>query len=137
MKSLGDVIEEPLEIDYEVVPYSPTENSKTAQIKKITQFMELLLATPHVDQRKLIEHILDTLDIGVDVLVPPEQAAQIQQQQAQAQQAEEGGGAAPPAPSADNMAAGGMPPGVEEVPAPALDGMAGGAGHPTPTPGGF
>tara|TARA_R100000700_G_scaffold41111_2_gene59794 strand:+ start:3177 stop:4979 length:1803 start_codon:yes stop_codon:yes gene_type:complete len=135
LKSIGDVIEEPLEIDYEVVPYSPTENSKTAQVKKITQFMELLLSTPHVDQRKLIEHILSTLDIGADVLVPAEQAAQMMQQQQMAQQQQQGGG--PPPPSEDNMAAGGLAPGAEEVPPPELGGMAGGAGHPVPTPGGF
>jgi hypothetical protein len=136
MKALGDVIEEPLEVDYEVVPFSPTENSKTAQIKKITQFMELLLTTPHVDQRRLIEHILDTLDIGTDVLLPMEKVAQMAQQ---AQQQEGGPPAGPPtgAPSEDAMVGGGMPPGVGEVPTPAVGAMAGGEGHPIPTPGGF
>lgn len=49
------------------------------------------------------------------------------------------GGAPPsmPAPSQDPVSAGGAPAGVSVIPTPALGPMAGGAGHPTPTPKGL
>lgn len=138
IKASGRDIEEPLEIDYEVVPYSPTENSKTAQIKKIQQFMELLINSQHINQRKLMQHVLDVLDIGSDVMVS-EQELQAQQQTqmevAQDTQAAEDalGKMAPP--SADTIASGGMPTGVPEVPTEAQGAMVGGAGYSGPSPG--
>ena len=135
----GETIEEPLDMDYEVVPYSPTENSKAAQIKKLSQFLEVLMISENVDQRKLMSHLLDILDIGRDVLVTEEalQAQQMQQMQAshqetQAENAMGMVGPGPEAPGEDTMATGGMPPGVPEIPTEAIGGMAGGAGFPTP-----
>ena len=135
----GEAVEEPLDIDYEVVPYSPTENSKAAQIKKLSQFLEVLMMSENVDQRKLMSHLLETLDIGRDVLVSEEelqaqklQQMKVDQEQAQIQQGEaplpEGMGA----PGEDTMATGGMPPGVPSIPTEAIGGMAGGAGYRTP-----
>jgi hypothetical protein len=131
-----------LEVDYEVVPYSPTENSKSAQVKKIMQFMELLIGSEHVDQRKLLAHLIDLLDLSADVLVSEEQLAARQEQMMQQQQMDIQGQKAmiPPVPKeggADNMAAGGAPPGVEEVPTPSFGAMEGGAGYPLPSPGGI
>jgi hypothetical protein len=135
----GEAVEEPLDMDYEVVPYSPTENSKAAQIKKLSQFLEVLMISENVDQRKLMSHLLDVLDIGRDVLVTEEalQAQQMQQMQAshqetQAENAMGMAGPGPEAPGEDTMATGGMPPGVPAIPTEAIGGMAGGAGFPTP-----
>ena len=134
-KAAGEPVEEPLEIDYEVVPYSPTENSKTAQIKKIQNFLDILLGSPDVKQRSLVAHILDLLDLGKDVLATEEEAAQA----AQAAMGGEGGmEAAPPEempmqpPGADTLATGGMPEDVSPIPTDAIHGMSGGAGRSTP-----
>ena len=129
MRARGESVEEPLDIDYEVVPYSPTENSKTAQIKKIQSFLDVLLQSPDVKQRTLISHILDLLDIGKDVLSTEEEAAQT----AQAMM----GGAPEAAPTeeapmpgeGDVLATGGMPEGASSIPTDAISGMAGGAGR--------
>jgi hypothetical protein len=136
----GEPIEEPLEVDYEVVPYSPTENSKTAQIKKVSQFMDLLVQSPDVDQRKLVSHLLDLLDISADVLVSDEEKAAQQQQALQMQQQQIGamqaGTPTPPeAGGADTIATGATPPGVSGVPTPSFGAMEGGAGYPLPSPG--
>lgn len=135
LKKMGEFIEEPLSIDYEVVPYSPTENSKSAQVRKITQFLEVLLSSPNINQRKLTSHILEVLNIGADVMVSEEELAQQQEQammqmQAQTQAEEEvkGGGA-------DVLATGGMPQDVPEIPVEAQGGMVGGAGMSAPNPG--
>jgi hypothetical protein len=131
MRARGEAVEEPLEVDYEVVPYSPTENSKTAQIKKIQNFLEVLLGSPDVNQRSLVSHILDLLDMGKDVLSTEEEAAA-------AAQAAAGGPpeAGPPEemqpPGEDVLATGGMPEGVTGIPTDALSGMAGGAGRSQP-----
>ncbi len=135
MKARGEVIEEPLEIDYEIVPYSPTENSKTAQIKKIQNFLDVLLQSPDVDKRNLVTHIVDLLDLGKDVMASPEQSMQMQQAQA-------GGPPQPPqGPPMDQMpmpgegdtiATGGMPEGASDIPTDALSGMSGGAGRSQP-----
>jgi len=137
LKKMGEPIEEPLEIDYEVVPYSPTENSKSAQTRKLSQFMELLQASPNIDQRKLTSHLLDVLDIGADVLLSQEEIAKQQQaaqadMQAQTQAEQE---VSAQMPGADTMATGGMPPGVPEIPVEAQGGMVGGAGFGPQEPG--
>ena len=141
IRVLGGVVEEPLEIDYEVVPYSPTENSKSAQIKKISQFMELLSTSPNIDQRKLMSHLLDVLDIGSDVLVSEEEANKLRAEEAQQMQmGQDAAAMAQPAPMAppgggDTMAGGGMPPMTEAIPVEAQGAMAGGAGMATPDQG--
>jgi len=144
LRKQGKTIEEPLEVDFEVIPYSPTENSKTAQIKKMTQFMELLMQSEHVDTRKLMFHLVDLLDVGSDVMVSEEQAAaakeqaiteQLQKSQMSEQLAQIEGvdpSAMPQGGPQDTIATGGMPEGVSDVPVGAMDAMAGGAGHPQP-----
>ena len=137
VREAGSEPEEPLEIDYEVVPYSPTENSKSAQLKKLSQFTDLLLQNPQIDQRKLMSHILEVLDIGSDVLVSEEELQAQQEQMAAQQEAvlqagQKAEAATPPPPGMDTMATGGMPPGVPEVPVESQGAMAGGAGMPTP-----
>tara|TARA_R100000008_G_scaffold78137_1_gene58975 strand:- start:474 stop:2306 length:1833 start_codon:yes stop_codon:yes gene_type:complete len=136
MKERGQSVEEPLEIDYEVVPYSPTENSKTAQIKKVQNFLDVLLNSPDVNQRGLVAHILELLDLGKDVLHTEEEVAQMTQAAAGPEGA---GGPMPPMPpegmvpgAEDTMATGGMPEGVEAIPTDALSGMSGGAGRSQP-----
>lgn len=138
MLAMGQHPEEPLEIDYEVVPYSPTENSKSAQIKKLTQFMDLLLQNPNIDQRKLTSHMLDVLDIGADVMVSEEEvAAQQQQQQEMAMMESQAGQQAGPAVpgTEDTIATGGMPAGVPPIATGAQGPMVGGAGMVSPEPG--
>ena len=137
-KANGEVIERPLEIDFEVVPYSPTENSKTAQVKKLTQFMEILMQNPHIDQRKLTTHLLEVLDIQHDVMISEEQlqASQQDQQEMAEMQVQASEMAAEGGPQ-DTIATGGMPEGVSEVPVGAMGAMAGGAGSPTPEPKGL
>tara|TARA_R100001082_G_scaffold111107_1_gene93404 strand:- start:1378 stop:3216 length:1839 start_codon:yes stop_codon:yes gene_type:complete len=139
IKASGGIVEEPLAVDYEIVPYSPTENSKAAQVKKIIQFLEFLAVSEHIDQRRLHSHILDLLDIGDDVLISEEelkekQMAEVRAMQAQAQgmqaMAQGGGGE-------DTIATGGMPPGASDVPTGAVGAMEGGAGSPTPAPPGM
>ena len=137
-RSDGREPEEPLEIDYEVVPYSPTENSKTNQLKKLQQFMDILIQNPLVDQRRMMTHLLEALDISADVLVSPEeeqqqQMAMMQQQQQQNQAKDQAIDALPGA--GDTIATGGKPPGVPDIPVEAQGGMAGGAGMATPEPG--
>jgi len=139
MKARGENIEEPLDIDYEVVPYSPTENSKAAQTKKLTQFMDLFLQSPHIDQRRLMVHLLELLDIGKDVLVSEEvvqaqQAQQAQMQELEGKAAEAGGKAAEEIPGTEDALAngGGAPGGPSPIPPEAVYGMAGGAGVPAP-----
>lgn len=142
IRSAGQEPEKPLEIDYEVVPYSPTENSKTAQLRKLQNFMELLIQNENIDQRKLISHLLDVLDISSDVLISEEELESRQQQMMQQQQDDiatqekatlAAGPMAPP--GADMMAAGGMPPGVSPIPTEAQGAMVGGAGMATPNTG--
>tara|TARA_R110000796_G_scaffold112157_2_gene223631 strand:- start:212 stop:2002 length:1791 start_codon:yes stop_codon:yes gene_type:complete len=130
MKQEGETIEEPLEIDYEVVPFSPTENSKSAQIKKLQPVMEMLLQIPAINQHKLLAHILDLFDVRADVLKSEEE---LEQEAAAAAAPPPGApGAAPPG-GEDILAAGGVPAGVPEgPPTEAIGAMAGGAGHPSP-----
>jgi len=136
LRALGQNVEEPLEIDYEVAPYSPTENSKSAQLKKMQAYMELLVTSPHIDQRRLVAHLLDVLDIGADVLISEAQLQEQQQNQAAAMQSGQAAGETMSMlPGQDTMATGGMPEGAPEVPVEAQGGMEGGAGFAAPSPG--
>jgi len=61
----GQFPSDDLNIDYEVVPYSPTENSKSAQLKKIAEFMPMLQANPAmISQKKLYARLTDLLELG-------------------------------------------------------------------------
>lgn len=111
--------ERPLDFDYVAIPYSPTENHRLVQLQKLQQYMPLLLGSPAVDQGKLITKLLDLLGMR-DIMAPPGQQ--------QAPAPEEGGPPAAIGPdpveegaarmTKDNLAAGGLPPGIELPTAP-------------------
>jgi hypothetical protein len=61
-------IEPPLAVDYEVVPFNPSANSKSAQLGRITQFMQLLINNPLIDQEKLMLKLLELLELGDEML---------------------------------------------------------------------
>ena len=102
---------DPLDYDYEVIPFSPTENSKTIQLKNLSQVLELYMQSPDVDKRALIEEINSLLNINQNLLRDQEEVEAEQQAMAQAQMAEEGGGPAP-SPGSD------QPPGPDGVAGP-------------------
>ena len=135
IKASGGNVEEPLEVDYEIVPFSPTENSKSAQLKKIQQFADLILSSPFVNPQKFMEHLFDVLDIGTDVLLSEEEIQAQQQAQAQAVADVPPVAAEAGATPEDVIATGGMPEGVSEVPVGAMGAMAGGSGFPSSSPG--
>ena len=103
--------------------------------------MELLSTSPNIDQRKLMSHLLDVLDIGSDVLVSEEEANKLRAEEAQQMQmGQDAAAMAQPAPMAppgggDTMAGCGMPPMTEAIPVEAQGAMAGGAGMATPDQG--
>lgn len=141
----GGSIEEPLDIDYEVIPYSPVENSKSAQLQKVERFAKMLFGNPLVKQERLIAKLGELLDLGPDLLVSEEEMKA--KQQAEAAAAAPAMGAPPGAPPGEPpmeigatstmQALGGgelpsavpPPPGITTGVRP---GMAGGAGFPTP-----
>ncbi len=141
----GGSIEEPLDIDYEVVPYSPVENSKSAQLQKMERFAKMLFGNPLVKQERLIAKMGELLDLGADLLVSEEEMKA--KQQAEASAAAPAMGAPPGMPpegapmeigaTSTMQALGGgelpmavpPPPGVTTGVRP---GMAGGAGFTTP-----
>ena len=120
-------IDRSLEYDYIAIPYSPTENHRLVQLQKLQQYMPLLLQNPAVDQEKLIMKLLDLLGMK-DILAPPQAQAPPGGVAPGTQPAP--GGAPPqmgPAPppetggarmTKDNLAAGGLPPGIELPTAP-------------------
>ena len=129
-------IDRSLEYDYVAIPYSPTENHRLVQLQKLQQYMPLLLQSPAVDQEKLITKLLDLLGMK-DILAPP-QAQAPPGGAAPGTQPAPGGAppemGPPPAPETggarmteDNLAAGGLPPGIE-LPKPATP--LGGPGFP-------
>ena len=121
-------VEPPLAVDYEVVPFNPSANSKSAQLGRIMQFMQLLVGNPLIDQQKFMLKLLELLELGDEMLATPEQV----------QAAAGGGPQEAPAPEGptDTIAGGGLPQGVGEAAAPtaATGAMAGGEGHPFPLP---
>ena len=52
----------PLDIDFDVAPYSPMESNKANQLRKISQFKEILFGSPLVDQEKLHRKLFDLLE---------------------------------------------------------------------------
>ena len=44
--------ENPLDFDYDALPYSPTENHKIIQLQKFQQYLPLLLEAPNVNKEK-------------------------------------------------------------------------------------
>ena len=127
--------EEPLEYDYEAVPYSPTENNRLVQLRNLQQFFPLLQENSQVDQNTLIRKLCELLQMK-DVLKSSEQleqeAAQAQQEAAQAQ----ANLAQPPGPGGqDTIASGALPPGTEPVLPPNPAGFGPGGGEASPLTG--
>ena len=129
-----DPLEDPLDFDYDALPYSPTENHKLIQLQKFQQYMPLLMESPNVNKEKLVLKLLDLLgmqDLAEDTPpAPPQPPGGMP-----------GGGppmppgmppGMPPAgmqpPGVDSAAGGGLPPGVEAPPQMPLP--AGGPGLP-------
>ena len=118
--------EEPLEYDYEAVPYSPSENNRLTQLRNLAQFIPLLTQAPSVDQEKLTRKLAELLqveDVIKDQVAPPT-----------AMPGGPGGPLPPGTPEGggDTIASGALPPGTEPVMPPLPEG---GAGHPSPIPG--
>ena len=119
--------EDPLEYDYEAVPYSPTENNRLVQLRNLQQFFPLLAENPIVDQERLLRKLLELLQME-DVSKSAEEIEQEQQQQqmqeqqmAAAAQAMPQGAAVPS--EEDTRATGALPPGTEPtLPPSPLDG---------------
>ncbi len=103
--------EHPLDYDYEAVPYSPTENNRLVQLKNVSQFMEFLMQAPQVDKERLIQKMLDLLQMGDVLLSEGEQQAQAIQQAQQPPPGMPPG--APPAGGGDTLSTGALPPGTE------------------------
>lgn len=116
--------EEPLEYDYLAVPYSPTENNRLVQLRNLSQYFQLLMQNPQVDQSRLIQKLCELLQME-DVLKDTAQleaeakSAEQKAQQAQAQAGMVGG------PGNDTIASGALPPGTEPVMPPLPMGGAG------------
>jgi len=127
----GGMVEPPLDVDYKVIPYSPALNNKSAQLGRLTQFLEFLVQSPDVDVRKLSLKLLDLLDmedIEMDAATK-QQATQAQAAQAMAMQ----GQGTPP--SNDTVEGGALAgDATEQAPTGAMGAMEGGAGHPFPQP---
>ena len=78
-------IADPLDYDYDVTPYSPTENSRTIQLRNLAQVLDLLSSSVDVDKRRLVQTIIDLLNLDPDLLISEEEKMAIQEQ-LQAQQ---------------------------------------------------
>ena len=91
----GSQIEDPLDFDYDVVPYSPTENSRTIQLRNLAQVLDLLSASADIDKRRLVGSVIDLLNLDPDLLIAPEEKAAAEQKMME-QQMMAGGGGAPP-----------------------------------------
>ena len=74
--------EEPLEYDYEAVPYSPTENNRLVQLRNLQTFFPLLQESPQVDQNTLVRKLAELLQMQ-DVLKSTQQLEQEAQAAAQ------------------------------------------------------
>jgi hypothetical protein len=128
--------EEPLEYDYEAVPYSPTENNRLVQLRNLQQFFPLLQQSPQVDQNTLVRKLAELLQMQ-DVLKSTqqlEQEADAAAQQAQAAQAELAQAQAG-AQGEDTIATGALPPGTEPVLPPNPAGLGPGGGQASPLTG--
>ena len=114
--------QEPMDYDYEVVPFSPTENSRVIQLKNLSQVLDLFLQSPDVDKRALMEMLTDLLNLDSSLLRDEEEVAAEQQAMAAAAAPPAGGapmGAPPPGP--EGIAGpGGVIPGAPTVPIPPL-----------------
>jgi hypothetical protein len=130
--------ERPLEYDFEVVPYSPTENSRLVQLKNLTQSWPLIqygIDMGFLDEQKLMRHIAHVLQIPNNVLLTKEQVAEKQAQAQQQMDMQGGMGGMPMGGEGDTLATG-MVEGAELEPSDMVPTPLGGPGDggmaPTP-----
>ena len=67
----------PLDYDYEVTPYSPSENSRLVQLKLIRENAQILLNNPGIDQRGLLVFLLDLLQLPPDLITKQQPNANV------------------------------------------------------------
>jgi hypothetical protein len=101
--------------DYDVVPYSPTENNRLLQLQKLQEYWEVLIQAEGVDKKKLVAKILTLLQVEDIALKEGDQPA-----------APEPGAPVPleAEGNADTIATGALPEGSVATPGPG-DGFAG------------
>jgi hypothetical protein len=118
--------EDPLDYDFEVVPYSPSQNNKLVQLRNIKEFLELLLNDPNVNRRKVVLEILELLQLR-DKAVTTEEAQSRAQAKAEKELEQSPPGQPPPggAQPVDTIGTGALPPGTEPVMPPSGVGGAG------------
>lgn len=102
----GGTLEEPLDIDYDVVPYSPVENSKTAQLQKFEKFLPVFMGNPLVNQQKFLSRLAELLDVGENFIVSEKE---LEAKKAQAAMAGPMGGPPGAPPSGPGLGAEGPP----------------------------
>jgi hypothetical protein len=91
----GSMLEDPLDYDYDVVPYSPTENSRTIQLRNLAQVLDLLSASADVDKRRLVLTVVELLNLDPDLLISMEEKQAQEQAMMQQQQMAMQAGAPP------------------------------------------
>jgi hypothetical protein len=110
--------EETWYFDFDVVPFSPTENHRLVQLNKLQTFLPYLAQNPNVNKQKFDLKLLELL--GMEELFQPEgaqmQAAAMAQQQMgatpQMAAATAGGGSLPAGDMSDTISTGAMPDGT-------------------------
>jgi len=127
----------PLEYDYEVIPYSPTENSRLVQMKNLTQswpMVDWLLQMGLLNEQKLGRHIGHVLQLPPATFKTREELAAMQQQMAMAAQQPQGLPAPPAQGGEDTLATGNIPMGMEPTDAIGLPLGGPGDGNASPVP---
>lgn len=113
----------PKELDVVSHPYNAEQANDVAQFRKLSTVLPLLSASPHVDQRKLIAKLLDSMHMS-EILAPEQQAAAAQEAAA----AEGAPSMGPSTPAPTDIPPDNMP---EEAVAPTTGGQVGvGSGGP-------
>jgi len=110
--------ENPLDFDYDALPYSPTENHKIIQLQKFQQYLPLLLEAPNVNKEKLVLKLLDLLgmqDLAEDAPAAPPPTPTPMPGQAPPMMPGVPPNAMQP-PGVDSVVTGGLPPGTEAPP---------------------
>ena len=91
----GSMLEDPLDFDYDVVPYSPTENSRTIQLRNLSQVLDLLSASTDIDKRRLVLTVVELLNLDPELLIPMEEVVAKEEAMMQQQAMEQQAGIAP------------------------------------------
>ena len=137
------MLEDPLDYDYDVVPYSPTENSRTIQLRNLAQVLDLLSASADVDKRRLVLTVVELLNLDPDLLISMEEKQAQEQAMMQQQQMAMQAGAPPGKPQKqlpqvnqrnirDTTTTAGGPVSTSGPRVVMLAGAAGGPGNPAP-----